>query len=111
MTDDTVERVAAAMWKAEAVDSGSPESVAMRRTPEEFAVQADETRAKWHKFARAAIAAMTPQEAAKVPRLTDAEVADLRLAFVDHDDERDEPLAAVIEWYIAARAISEDSHE
>lgn len=64
---ERVEKVAAAMWRAEAMDAGTPESVVRNRTPEAFAEQAEETRARWHKFARAAIAAMqpTPQEAAK----------------------------------------------
>jgi hypothetical protein len=37
---DQIERVAAAMWRAEAVDSGTPENVVKRRTPEAFAEQA-----------------------------------------------------------------------
>lgn|GEM_PF-1612879 len=37
-----------------------------------------------------------------IPRLSDEAIADLRIAFVDHDDNRDEALACVIEWYIAA---------
>jgi hypothetical protein len=55
---ERVEKVAAAMWRAEAMDAGTPESVVRNRTPEAFAEQAEETRARWHKFARAAIAAM-----------------------------------------------------
>lgn len=57
-TDEQVERVAAAMWKAEAVDSGSPESVARGRTIETFLEQSEDARKKWLKFARAALSAM-----------------------------------------------------
>jgi hypothetical protein len=55
---DLVERVAAELWRTQAVDSGAPASVAERRTPEAFADEAETTRAKWHKFARAALAAL-----------------------------------------------------
>lgn len=65
MSDDQVERMAAAMWKAEAVDSGAPQSVARGRTPQAFADQAEETRARWHKLARAGFAAMQPQARAE----------------------------------------------
>jgi hypothetical protein len=52
------------------------------------------------------------REAYQLPRLTDEQCQDLRIAFVDHDDERDETLAAVIEWYLRARAITAgDKHD
>jgi hypothetical protein len=56
--DDLIRRVAAAMWKAEAVDAGTPQSVADGRTPEAFDDQSDYIRARWTKFARAAITAL-----------------------------------------------------
>tara|TARA_R110000851_G_scaffold143022_2_gene281827 strand:+ start:281 stop:775 length:495 start_codon:yes stop_codon:yes gene_type:complete len=54
--------MAAAMWKAEAVGSGAPFSVAKARTPEAFAQTDAGTIAKWMKFARAALSALPPQE-------------------------------------------------
>nr|DAH84829.1 MAG TPA: hypothetical protein [Caudoviricetes sp.] len=51
----TVDDMAAAMWKAEAEDAGSPPSVAERRTRQAFAEQATFLKAKWRKLARAAI--------------------------------------------------------
>jgi len=50
------ERVAAAMWKAEA-DRAAP-NVGKRRSPENFAKQSDETRMRWLSLADAAIAAL-----------------------------------------------------
>jgi len=49
-----VEQIAARLWKADAEDCGAPASVAEGRTPEAFAEQASEVRARWHKLARAA---------------------------------------------------------
>jgi hypothetical protein len=61
---EIVERVAARMWKAESEDAGVPASVTARRTYDAFLDQSDDTRAKWRKFARAAILAMRePTEA------------------------------------------------
>jgi len=54
------ERVAAAMWREETVDAGTPESVTYRRTLEEFCEAGDDVRRKWLKFARAAISAIQP---------------------------------------------------
>lgn len=70
----TVERVAAALWKAETIDSGAPQSVIDARTPELFVSQSDGLRAKWHKFARAAISAMpdTTAQADTIKSLTQA---------------------------------------
>ena len=56
----TEERVAAAMWREETVDAGTPESVTDRRTYEEFLGAGPITRSKWLKFARAAISAIQP---------------------------------------------------
>ena len=61
--EQTVDLVAAAMWRAETHDSGTPESVTNARTPEAFEQQLLELRAKWHKFARAAISAMPDTKA------------------------------------------------
>ena len=58
--DDLIRHAAAALWKAEAVDAGTPQSVADGRTPEAFNDQSDYIRARWTKFARAAIAALPP---------------------------------------------------
>lgn len=55
--EDVVERVAFALWKAEA-ERAAP-NVAKNRTPEAFADESAETREKWHLMARAAIAAIT----------------------------------------------------
>jgi hypothetical protein len=66
---DLVERVAAELWRAEAVDSGSPASVADRRTLEAFANEADTTRAKWHKFARAVVDMVLDEAAGNVQRI------------------------------------------
>lgn len=56
VAEDVVERVAFALWKAEA-ERAAP-NVAKNRTPEAFADESAETREKWHLMARAAIAAM-----------------------------------------------------
>ena len=55
-----VERVAAALWRAETVDAGVPTSVTNARTLEAFADLDPDHRERFHKFARAAIAAMQP---------------------------------------------------
>jgi hypothetical protein len=57
---EVVERVAARMWKAESEDAGTPASVTARRTYDAFLDQSDDTRARWRKFARAAILEMPP---------------------------------------------------
>lgn len=56
MSESTIERVAARLWRADSEDAGVPDSIALGRTLEEFLDQSDETRARWFKFARAAIA-------------------------------------------------------
>ncbi|KZY25625.1 MULTISPECIES: hypothetical protein [unclassified Sulfitobacter] len=61
MTDE-IELVAAAIWKSEAVDSGASENLSAGRTPEAFADQSEQIRAKWHKFARTAIEALRPDD-------------------------------------------------
>lgn len=57
-----VDNVAARMWKVEAEESGTPASVAANRTREAFDSQSDELKARWRKFAKAALA--TPAKAA-----------------------------------------------
>jgi hypothetical protein len=76
------ERIAAALWREEAVDAGAPPSLAARRTPEAFADESDVIRAKWLKLAHAAIRAQADLHdtlraerdalAARVERLRDA---------------------------------------
>ena len=58
--DDMIRRIAATMWKAEVVDTGTPQSVADARTPEAFADESEYIRNKWMKFARIAMPAATP---------------------------------------------------
>lgn len=53
-----VEEVAARLWRADSEDAGVPASIAKGRTLEAFRDQSDETRARWFKFARAAMEAM-----------------------------------------------------
>lgn len=53
--DSREDDVAAAMWKAEAEDSGAPASIPAGRTREAFDDQSEELKARWRKFARAAI--------------------------------------------------------
>jgi hypothetical protein len=61
---EVVERVAARLWKAESEDAGVPPSVAAGRTYDAFLEQSDSTKARWRKFARAAILALRePTEA------------------------------------------------
>jgi len=50
----SLDDVAARMWKADAEDSGTPVSVAAGRTREAFDDQAEELKARWRKFAKAA---------------------------------------------------------
>jgi hypothetical protein len=57
---ERVARVAAALWRAETVDAGVPASVTNALTLEAFADLDPDHRARFHKFARAAIAAMQP---------------------------------------------------
>jgi hypothetical protein len=54
----SVETVAAALWRAEAVDSGTPQSVIEGRTLEVFLDQSPDLQAQWGKFAKAAISAL-----------------------------------------------------
>ncbi|WP_426032685.1 hypothetical protein [Cypionkella sp. TWP1-2-1b2] len=49
--------IAAAMWREEAVDAGTPDSVAEGRTYEAFGDQSPELQARWLKFSRAALRA------------------------------------------------------
>jgi len=50
-----VDDVAAAMWREEAIDSGTPSSVAQGRTREAFDEQADGLKDKWRKLAAASL--------------------------------------------------------
>lgn len=50
--------VASAMWREEAIDAGTPLSVAKGRTPEAFWEQSPDLVEKWLKFARVAISTM-----------------------------------------------------
>ena len=52
------DQIAALLWRTEAVDSGTPQSVIDRRTPEAFADQSPELRGKWFKYADAILAAL-----------------------------------------------------
>jgi len=52
------DKIAAELWRVEAVDAGVPESVAKGRTPEAFADQSPELRVRWFKFADAILAAL-----------------------------------------------------
>jgi hypothetical protein len=52
------DKIAAVMWRTQAVDVGAPESVPKARTPEAFSDEADSTRATWLKQADAIIAAL-----------------------------------------------------
>lgn len=60
MTD--IDKIAHALWKNEATDSGSSVSVAKRRTLEAFVEIDPDAKAKWRKAARAAIAALAKEE-------------------------------------------------
>ena len=46
--------------------------------------------------------------AAAPPKLTDKAVESLRIAYVDHDDARDESLAMVLEWYFKSIEVTND---
>lgn len=71
--EKTIERVAWAMWREETRESGTPSGVTNGRTPDAFSEQSPELRAKWHKFSRAAIAAMPDTKALEAAdRLADA---------------------------------------
>jgi hypothetical protein len=76
---DLVERVAAELWRTESVDSGSPASITAGRTPEAFADEADVTRAKWSKFARAVVAMVLDEAAGHVQKVRQGKAdSDLR---------------------------------
>ena len=81
---ETVDRVAAAIWRAETVDAGTPESVTMRRTPQMFRDLGETNRAKWIKYARAAIAAMLERD------VTVQESIDHACAVIDAFSEYDQ---------------------
>ena len=83
---ETVERMAAAMWRAETVAAGTPESVTLRRTPEIFRDMHEASRAKWFKFARAALAAMPPREVTGWQPIETApkDETDILLGFANH---------------------------
>ena len=68
-----VEEVAARLWKAESEDAGVPASIANGRTLEAFRDQSDKTRARWFKFARAAIEAMREPTQAMIDSCGDGE--------------------------------------
>jgi len=62
-TQEQIDAVAAALWKAQAIDAGAPPSVAERRTLDSFKSnmwRVDQD--TWRKQARAAIAAMPAPE-------------------------------------------------
>lgn len=61
-----MEEIAAALWKAEATDSGTPQSVIDARTPEAFAEQSEQVRKRWAKFARAAMASVSAPDMAEL---------------------------------------------
>lgn len=56
------ERLAAALWKAQATDTGTPQSVVDARTPEAFVEESGETRRKWFKMADASLRAIANEE-------------------------------------------------
>lgn len=62
-----VDDVAAAMWRDEAIDSGTPASVAAGRTREAFDEQADQLKHRWRKLSNAALRALQSQEADDKP--------------------------------------------
>ena len=64
---ETVEAMAAAMWRAETIESGTPKSVTMRRTPQMFRDLGEANREKWIKFARAALSAMQLRDVTAAP--------------------------------------------
>ena len=49
------DKLAAVLWRTEAVNTGTPQSVIGNRTPEAFAEESPETRSKWLKYADAII--------------------------------------------------------
>lgn len=60
---ERIDDVAAAMWREEAIDSGTPASVAAARTREAFDEQSDSLKDKWRKFAAVALRVLQSQEA------------------------------------------------
>jgi len=52
------DKIAALMWRTQAVDVGAPASVANARTPEAFSDESQETRDTWLKQADAILAAL-----------------------------------------------------
>jgi len=88
--------VAARMWKADAEDSGTPASVAARRTRDAFDDQAEELKARWRKIAKAASSALSQPHPADervveaLPRPDAVSMASgtICLEYVDRD-ERD----------------------
>lgn len=52
------EHIAARLWRAQAIGTGTPQSLVDARTPEAFKDQSEETRKTWLKFARTAIRAI-----------------------------------------------------
>ena len=50
-----IDEVAARLWRAEAENAGTPQSGVDGRTAEAFAEQSEELKARWRKFARAAL--------------------------------------------------------
>ena len=75
---DLVERVAAELWRVEVVDSGTPASLVNERTYEAFADQSEVTRAKWHKFSRAAVSMVLDAAAGLASRSSNGYEWDLR---------------------------------
>ena len=56
MSQELEEKVAARLWRAESEDAGAPASIPAGRTLDAFREQREDTKARWHKFARAALA-------------------------------------------------------
>lgn len=63
MSQELEEKVAARLWKAESEDAGAPASIPAGRTLEAFREQREDTKARWHKFARAALAVVREEMA------------------------------------------------
>lgn len=53
--EKVVDRVAARLWLAEVQDAGVPQSAIDARTPDAFQEESESTKARWRKFARAAL--------------------------------------------------------
>lgn len=72
MSQELEERVAARLWRAESEDAGAPASIPAGRTLEAFREQREDTKARWHKFARAALAVVREAMAEPTPKMLNA---------------------------------------